>query len=88
VLGVARDAEVQARRLDEHVRATEVEVLLGPVQARIQAHVAKAAATSRSAVMTTLTSARYYGLLDALDVLITSPKAGPRADRRERDQIC
>jgi CHAD domain-containing protein len=87
VLGEERDAEVQARRLREHVRATEVEVLLGPVEARIQADVAKAAATSHSAVMTALTSARYYGLLDALDALIASPKAGPRADRPASEEL-
>jgi CHAD domain-containing protein len=81
VLGEERDAEVQAGRLDAHVRATETEVLLGPVQARIQAHVAKAAATSHAAVMAALSSDRYYALLDALDALVTGPQAGPDADR-------
>jgi CHAD domain-containing protein len=81
VLGAERDAEVQARRLHAHVRATQIEVLLGPVQARIQAHVAKAAATSHSAVMAALNSGRYYALLDALDALIAAPKVGPEADR-------
>jgi inorganic triphosphatase YgiF len=81
VLGAERDAEVQARRLHAHVRATEIEVLLGPVQARIQAHVAKAAATSHSAVMATLNSGRYYALLDGLEALIDGPNVTPEADR-------
>jgi CHAD domain-containing protein len=81
VLGEDRDAEVQARRLQAHLTATDVEVLLGPVQARIQADVAKTAATSHSAVMATLNSARYFAVLDALDALIAGPKTGPDADR-------
>jgi CHAD domain-containing protein len=81
VLGDERDAEVQAQRLQAHVQATETDALLGPVQARIQAHVAKAAATSYPAVMAALNSERYYAMLDDLDALIAGPKAGPDADR-------
>jgi CHAD domain-containing protein len=81
VLGEERDAEVQSGRLHAHVRATETEVLLGPVQARIQAHVAKAAATSHDAVMAALSSDRYYAMLDALDAFVASPQAGPDAGR-------
>jgi CHAD domain-containing protein len=73
---------VQAGRLHAHVRATDTEVLLGPVQARIQAHVAKAAATSHDSVMAALSSDRYYAMLDALDALVASPHVGPDADRR------
>jgi len=79
VLGDERDAEVQALRLQGHVEATGREVLLGPVQARIQAHVAKAAGTSHSAVMDALNSDRYCAMLVALDALIAGPKAGPEA---------
>lgn len=79
VLGHERDAEVQARRLQQHVRATDVDVLLGPVQARIQAHTARAAATSHTAVVAALNSQRYYTMLDALDALIAGPPAGPEA---------
>jgi CHAD domain-containing protein len=51
------------------------------VQARIQAHVARAAAASHSAVTAALGSKRYYALLDALEALIASPKTGPEAGR-------
>ncbi len=79
VLGTERDAYVQAHRLAEHVRATDVDVLFGPVQARIQAHSAKATATSHAAVLAALNSERYYALLDALEALLASPQVGPEA---------
>jgi CHAD domain-containing protein len=79
VLGRARDAEVQAARMRERVRETDVQQLLGPVQARIQAHFAKAQADARSGVMDALNSERYFALLDALDVVVTDPPHGPDA---------
>ncbi len=82
VLGAERDAEVQARRLGREARETDITVLLGPVEARIQAHIAKAAASSHAAVTAALSSERYYALLDALDDLISRPPAGRDAARR------
>ena len=87
VLGDERDAEVQAERLREHLRATDAEVLLGPVQARIQAYTAKSAATSHAAVMAALNSERYAALLDALDTLIAGQKTGPDANRQARTVV-
>jgi CHAD domain-containing protein len=79
VLGAARDAEVQAARLDRHVQQTETEQLIGPVQARIQAYSAKATTKSMAAVAAALKSARYDSLLEELDQLITDPPAGDEA---------
>jgi CHAD domain-containing protein len=79
VLGQARDAEVQAARLDQHVQQTDIEQLLGPVQARIQAYSAKTGAESLAAVAAALKSARYEALLDELDQLIADPPAGAAA---------
>jgi len=87
VLGEARDAEVQAERLDEHVRQTAAEELLGPVAAHIQAHNAKATATSVKAVSAALKSARYYTLLDELDQLIASLPPGPAAGEAARKAL-
>jgi CHAD domain-containing protein len=84
VLGAERDAEVQARRLRQLARETDITVLLGPVEARIQAHVARTAAGSHAAVMAALNSQRYYALLDVLDELLSSPPAGSHASRRAR----
>jgi CHAD domain-containing protein len=81
VLGAERDAEVQGRRLRQKARETDITVLLGPVEARIQAHVAQAAAAGHAAVMTALSSERYYSLLDALDELMARPPAGRDAAR-------
>jgi CHAD domain-containing protein len=81
VLGAERDAEVQAGRLREHLDATDTDLLLGPVQARIQAHAAKAAATSHRDVMAALNTERYSALLDTLDALISAEKTGPDAGR-------
>jgi CHAD domain-containing protein len=80
VLGDARDAEVQAARLDKHVQQTDTEQLLGPVQARIQAHAAKTKAKTVAAVSAALTSARYDALLDSLDQLIANIPAGDEAN--------
>jgi CHAD domain-containing protein len=87
VLGDARDAEVQAGRLDNQVRQTDVEELLGPVQARVQAHSAKARATSTKAVFAALKSERYYALLDELDQLTADLPAGPAASKSGRQAL-
>jgi CHAD domain-containing protein len=87
VLGAARDAEVQAERLDEQVRLTDLEELLGPVQARVQAHGAKARATSMKAVFAALKSQRYYALLDELDELTADLPAGPAARDSARQAL-
>lgn len=79
VLGEARDAEVQAARLEQHVQQTEAEQLLGPVQARIQAHFARTRAKALAAVSAALKSARYDALLGNLDQLIASLPAGDEA---------
>ena len=84
VLGEARDAEVQAERLDEQVRQTGVEELLGPVQSRVQAHGAKVRAASLKAVSAALKSQRYYSLLDELDELTADIPAGPAAAESAR----
>jgi CHAD domain-containing protein len=87
VLGEARDAEVQAERLDEQVRQTDIEELLGPVQARIQAHNAKARAASLKAVSAALKSARYYALLDELDLLTADVPSGAAARESARQAL-
>jgi CHAD domain-containing protein len=87
VLGEARDAEVQAERLDEQVRQTDVEELIGPVQARVEAYGAKAKAASMKAVSAALKSARYYALLDELDQLTADLPPGPAASDSARQAL-
>jgi CHAD domain-containing protein len=87
VLGEARDAEVQAERLDEQVRRSDAGELIGPVQARVQAHGAKARAATMNAVSAALKSERYYALLDELDQLIADLPPGPAAGDSPRKAL-
>jgi CHAD domain-containing protein len=87
VLGEARDAEVQAERLDDQVRQTDAGELIGPVLARVQTHGDKARATSMKAVSAALKSARYYALLDELDQLIADLPPGPAAGDSARQAL-
>jgi CHAD domain-containing protein len=82
VLGEQRDARVQARRVRQLAGQADAALLLGPVEARIQGHFAKAVATSHAAVLAALDSERYYAMLAALDALAGSQQAGPAAGRR------
>jgi CHAD domain-containing protein len=81
VLGEARDAEVLASRLAQNVRTFPAEVVLGPVQARIQGHFAPIHAAARANVLATLDSARYFALRDALDELLDDPPLTAEAAR-------
>ncbi len=81
VLGEARDAEVLATRLAQNVRAIPAEQVLGPVQARIQAHFAPIEAAARANVLAALDSARYFALRDALDGLLADPPLSAAAQR-------
>ena len=81
VLGEARDAEVLASRLAENVRTIPAEVVLGPVQARVQGHFAPVKAAARANVLAALDSARYFALRDALDELLADPPLSAEAAR-------
>jgi CHAD domain-containing protein len=73
VLGEARDCEVLEQHLRTELADTPVELVLGPAQARVQAHFAPREAAARSAVLEALDSQRYYALLDGLDQLLEDP---------------
>jgi CHAD domain-containing protein len=79
LLGAARDVEVQAARMRRNADDTDVELLLGPVRARLQAYFARAGADARAAVSAALNSERYDALLDALDAVAAAPPPGPEA---------
>ncbi len=81
VLGEARDAEVLATRLAQNVRAIPAEQVLGPVEARVQAHFAPIQAAARASVLAALDSARYFALRDALDELLADPPLSAEAGR-------
>jgi CHAD domain-containing protein len=76
VLGTARDAEVQAARMQRHLQQADADELVGPVAARVRAHFAQADEQARAAVSAALDSDRYVSLLGALDMIITDPQLG------------
>ena len=79
VLGDARDHEVLSERIEAELHQAPVELVMGPVQARVREHFAPLAGQSRKAVLDTLDSERYFALLDELDQLLADPPLGPDA---------
>jgi CHAD domain-containing protein len=73
VLGDARDNEVLADQLHAGLKAVSAEPALGPAQARITAHFAPLAASTRQAVLDALHSERYRLLRAELAWLLDSP---------------
>ncbi len=81
VLGDARDSEVLAAHIQRNVEHVPVELVMGPVQARLREHFAPMAARTRAAVLETLDSERYFELLNELDQILADPPLGPDATR-------
>jgi CHAD domain-containing protein len=84
VLGESRDLEVLRARLEERVSTTPVELVVGPVKARITGHLAHQQAEARDRLNEALDSSRYFALLDALDSLVTDPPLTRDARRPAR----
>ena len=87
VLGEVRDAEVLAGRLQAMLAQTPAELVIGPVQARVQGHFASVRAGSRTAMLSALDSQRYFSLLDGLDKLLTEPPLTKQAGRPAADVL-
>jgi CHAD domain-containing protein len=86
-LGAARDSEVLAGHLRDSLRPTPPELLIGPVQARVQGHYAPRRAAARTDLLEVLDSPRYAALLAELDRVATGPAPGPRAGEPARDVL-
>src|SRR5207302_6378101 len=87
LLGEARDGEVLPRHLLASLEAVPVELLIGPVQARVQGHFAPRRASAREVVIEALDSKRYAALLGDLDRLALDPPLGPQAGAPARDVL-
>jgi CHAD domain-containing protein len=87
VLGQARDNEVLAGHLQALLSQAPGELVLGPVQARVQGHFAPRRADARTALLETLDSPRYFSLLDNLDKLLAEPPLTPQAARPAADVL-
>jgi CHAD domain-containing protein len=87
VLGEARDGEVLAGHLQAALRDTPRELVIGPVQARVQGHFASVRADARAALLAALDSQRYFSLLDELDKLMAEPPLTAQAARPAADVL-
>ena len=87
LLGEARDGEVLPRHLLASLETVPVELLIGPVQARVQGHFAPRRASAREVVIEAFGSERYAALLADLDRLAHDPPLGPKAGARARDVL-
>jgi CHAD domain-containing protein len=87
LLGPVRDGEVLPEHLQATLRPVPVELLIGPVQARVQGHYAPVRAAAREKLIAALDSQRYVSLLADLDRLTLEPPLGPRAAEPARDVL-
>src|SRR6266536_1768248 len=87
LLGEARDGEVLPQHLLASLEAVPVELLIGPVQARVQGHFAPLRASAREQVVEAFDSVRYAKLLANLDQLAHDPPRGPQAGAPARDVL-
>jgi CHAD domain-containing protein len=87
VLGDARDSEVLSEHIEAELKQVPVELVMGPVQARVREHFAPLDAQSRKAVLAALDSERYFALLDELDRILADPPLGPDAGRPARKAL-
>jgi CHAD domain-containing protein len=87
LLGAARDGEVLAAHLRASLRRTPSELVIGPVQARVQGYYAPRRAAARAELLEALDSPRYVALLAGLDQLCHEPPTGPQATAPARDVL-
>src|SRR5215813_11195027 len=87
LLGEARDAEVLPQHLLASLETVPVELLIGPVQARVRGHFAPVRASARERVVGAFGSVRYAKLLANLDQLAHDPPRGPQAGAPARDVL-
>jgi CHAD domain-containing protein len=86
-LGQARDGEVLSGLLRDSLRPTPPELLIGPVQARVQGYFAPRRAAARDTLLAALDSPRYHQLLADLDRVTAGPARGPLAGAPAREVL-
>jgi len=87
LLGQARDGEVLPQHLQASLEPVPVELLIGPVRARVQGYFAPRRASAREEVIEAFDSERYAALLADLDRLALDPPLGPQAGAPARDVL-
>ncbi|MEV6009949.1 CYTH and CHAD domain-containing protein [Streptomyces sp. NPDC051976] len=79
VLGMERDREVLAERLDQRLAALDPKLATAAVRERLGALAADTHDDSHGSVVRILSGGRYYALLDRLEALLTAPPYRPAA---------
>src|ERR1019366_1986637 len=87
VLGRPRDTEVLHWRLRDLVAAQPVELVLGPVGARVDLELRDRHRGAHADLVAALDGDRYFRLLDALDALLADPPLTARAGKPARTQL-
>jgi CHAD domain-containing protein len=87
MLGPVRDGEVLPEHLHASLRSVPVELLIGPVQARVQGHFSPQRAAAYTELIEALDSPRYTALLAELDRLTTERPLGPRGGDPAREVL-
>src|ERR1700722_19001504 len=87
MLGPVRDGEVLPEHLHASLRTVPVELLIGPVEARVQGHFSPPRAAAYTELIEALDSPRYAALLAELDRLTTERPLGPRAGDPAREVL-
>jgi CHAD domain-containing protein len=86
-LGAARDTDVMRQNLSAAVEALPADLVLGPVQRRIDLHVAQAHDRAHASVRAALDSDRYLALIADLEEFLASPPLTTLAGRPAREQL-
>lgn len=87
VLGEARDREVIHERLRSRLDEQPVELLLGPVQRRIDEDFSTAYRDAHERSVEAMRSDRYFSLMDRLDALVEDPPWTAAADQPAADVL-
>jgi CHAD domain-containing protein len=72
-LGPVRDGQVMARRLSDAVHAEPIELIMGPVAARIHETLTSDTTRAHAALLETLAGKRYLRLVEDLDAFVDAP---------------
>ncbi len=78
VLGQARDAEVMHERLKGMLAEEPADLVMGPVARRVDLELGSSYREAHTKVLEELDGQRYFGLLDLLESLLTTPRLTPR----------
>ncbi|GAB3825558.1 CHAD domain-containing protein [Dactylosporangium cerinum] len=83
LLGEVRDGDVMAQRLADLLAAEPVELVIGPVPARIAQRLAASTEDARRRLIAELDGQRYITLLNDLDALVATVGGAGRVGKRE-----